>query len=122
MKILAVGYACNPYGGSEPGVGWTAVCRIARKNDVFVLTDIHNKPGWDRATEEGIIPANIKVRFLRDRSACSANRLIAHIQSWLNYRAFNRLVLKEAEAWQKKENFDLCHQVTIHAGKKALSR
>jgi len=114
-KVLAVGYACNPYGGSEPGVGWTAVCRIARKHDVYVLTDIHNKAGWDRGAEAGMIPDNVKVRFLRDRSACSQNRLIAHLQSWLNYSAFNRQVLRAAEEWHRETGFDLCHQVTIAA-------
>jgi glycosyltransferase involved in cell wall biosynthesis len=115
MKILAVGYACNPYGGSEPGVGWTAVCRIARNHDVCVLTDIHNKAGWDRAAAEGIIPSNVQVRFLRHRSACSSNRFIAHVQSWLNYSSFNRQVLSAARSWHGQEAFDLCHQVTIAA-------
>lgn len=113
MKVLAVGYACNPYGGSEPGVGWAAVCRIARHHDVFVLTDVHNREGWERGAREGRIPVNVKVRFLRDRSACSPNRLVAHIQSWLNYSSFNRKVLAAAEAWHREEGFDLCHQVTI---------
>lgn len=115
MKILTVGYACNPYGGSEPGVGWAAVCRIAENHDVRVLTDIHNKAGWDKGALAGMIPSNIKVRFLRDRSACSSNRFIAHIQSWLNYSSFNRQVLAAAQAWHEEEKFDLCHQVTIAA-------
>jgi glycosyltransferase involved in cell wall biosynthesis len=115
MKILTVGYACNPYGGSEPGVGWTAICRIARNHDVWVITDIHNKPGWDKGAANGVIPPNIKVRFLRDHSACSPNRFIAHIQSWLNYSAFNRKVLEVALDWHREIGFDLCHQVTIAA-------
>jgi glycosyltransferase involved in cell wall biosynthesis len=55
----------------------------------------------------------VKVRFLRDRSACSENRLIAHMQSWLNYASFNRQVLTAAMAWHAEECFDLCHQVTL---------
>lgn len=113
MKILVSGYACDPYGGSEPGVGWTAVTRIAKEHDVCVLTDIHNKKGWERGYAEGLVPANIKVRFLRERSACSENRLIAHIQSWLNYRDFTSKVLVAAREWHAEESFDLCHQVTI---------
>lgn len=113
MKVLVSAYACDPYRGSEPGVGWTAVCRIARRHEVFVLTDVHNRAGWDRASAEGAIPPNIQVRFLRDRSACSENRFIAHIQSWLNYASFNRQVLQAAKAWHKDVGFDLCHQVTI---------
>jgi glycosyltransferase involved in cell wall biosynthesis len=115
MKILVVGYACNPYGGSEPGVGWAAVCRIARRHEVRVITDIHNKSGWDKAAEAGLIPSNVRVRFLRKNSSCSANRFIAHIQSWISYRTFNCKVLDAARAWHEEENFDLCHQVTIAA-------
>ncbi len=115
MKILISAYACNPYGGSEPGVGWTAVCRIAMRHDVCVLTDIHNKAGWEKGAAEGVIPPNIQVRFLRDRSACSSNRFIAHLQSWLNYSSFNRQVLAAALQWHEEEKFDLCHQVTIAA-------
>lgn len=113
MKILVCGYACDPFGGSEPGVGWTAVTRIARLHEVCVITDIHNRKGWEQGFAEGLVPANVKVRFLRDRSACSQNRLIAHIQSWLNYRDFNKRVLAAALEWHQEENFDLCHQVTI---------
>ena len=115
MKILVSAYACNPYGGSEPGVGWAAVCRISLNHDVWVLADIHNREGWDKAAREGVIPPNVQVRFLRDRSRCSSNRFIAHIQSWLNYASFNRQVLAAAEAWHREIGFELCHQVTIAA-------
>ena len=113
MKILVSAYACDPYRGSEPGVGWAAVCRIARQHDVFVLADVHNQSGWEKGAREGIIPANVKVRFLRDHSACSENRFGAHLQSWVNYGAFNRLVLAAAESWHQEIGFDLCHQVTV---------
>lgn len=113
MKILVSAYACNPFAGSEPGVGWTAVCRIAKDHEVFVITDVHNREGWTRGEQEGVIPSNIHVRFLRDRSACSANRFVAHLQSWINYSSFNRQILAAAKAWHREENFDLCHQVTI---------
>ena len=57
------------------------MCRMARSREVFLLTDIHNLAGWDIGAEKGIIPPNVQVRFLRDRSACSENRLVAHLQS-----------------------------------------
>lgn len=113
MKILVTGYACDPYRGSEPGVGWRAVCRIALQYDVCVITDIHNKAGWDKAGIEGIIPPNVRVRFVRKLNATPENRWIAHLQSWRNCSAFNRLVLDAALAWYQEEKFDLCHQVTV---------
>lgn len=115
MRILVSAYACNPFGGSEPGVGWAAVCRIAAAHEVFVLTDIHNREGWERGAREGKIPSNVQVRFVRENSPCSRNRFIAHIQSWMNYADFNRRVLSAARAWHEQEHFDLCHQVTIAA-------
>ncbi len=115
MKILVSAYACNPYGGSEPGVGWAAVCRIALHHDVWVLADIHNREGWEKGARESVIPPNVQVRFLRDHSACSSNRFIAHIQSWLNYANFNRKVLAAAVSWHREIGFELCHQVTIAA-------
>jgi glycosyltransferase involved in cell wall biosynthesis len=115
MKILVSAYACDPYRGSEPGVGWDAVCRIARRHEVCVLTDDHNRAGWERAAKEQIIPDHVNVRFLRREKPCSQNRFVAHLQSWLSYRAFTRLVLKAAQEWHAEIGFDLCHQVTIAA-------
>jgi glycosyltransferase involved in cell wall biosynthesis len=62
-----------------------------------------------------MIPSNVRVRFIRKRSSAIHNPFIAHIDSWLSYAAFNRLVLPAAEAWHREVGFDLCHQVTIAA-------
>ncbi|MFT6793480.1 MAG: glycosyltransferase involved in cell wall biosynthesis [Rubritalea sp.] len=114
-KILVSAYACNPYLGSEPGVGWTAVCRIARDHKVYVLADANHKVSWEKARSEEIIPANIEVKFIRKPTKYLENRFIARIQSWLWYTSFNRLVLSAAQEWHEEQNFDLCHQVTIAA-------
>jgi glycosyltransferase involved in cell wall biosynthesis len=115
MKVLVSAYACDPYRGSEPGVGWAAVSRIARKHDVYVLTDIHNAEGWERARAEGIIPGNVRVKMLRKRHFNCENRFIAHLLSWMNYFQFNSMVLEAAREWHGEIGFDLCHQVTIAA-------
>jgi glycosyltransferase involved in cell wall biosynthesis len=62
-----------------------------------------------------VIPSNVHVRFVRERASAIRNPFIAHIDSWLSYAAFNRLVLEAAEAWHREVGFDLCHQVTIAA-------
>ncbi len=113
MKILISAYACDPYRGSEAGVGWRAVCRIAQRHDVCVLTNPHNQEGWERAAGEGLIPPNIQVRFVQGSTSCSRSRFVARFQSWLNYASFNRRVFADALAWHAEEHFDLCHQVTI---------
>lgn len=115
MKILIAAFACSPYHGSEPGVGWTAVCRIAMRHDVWVLVDDENRSGWEEGVREKLIPSNVQVRFLRKFTAYSKNRLIARCQSWLHYASFSRQVLRAALTWHSEIGFDLCHQVTIAA-------
>lgn len=115
MKIFISAFACNPDQGSEPGVGWTAVTRIAKDHDVFVMTDINHKKDWDKAKQQGLVPNNLHVRFIGESKNYFKNRFLARIQSWLWYAAFTRLVLKAALAWHEEERFDLCHQVTIAA-------
>jgi glycosyltransferase involved in cell wall biosynthesis len=42
LKILAIAYACDPYKGSESGVGWGWVNAIAANHDVTVITADYN--------------------------------------------------------------------------------
>ena len=115
MKILVSAYACDPYRGSESGVGWAAVCRIARDHEVWVLTDDQNRAGWEQGARDGIIPERVKVQFLRKSRDHCKNRFIARLQDWLRYADFNRKVLAAAHAWHAQVGFEMCHQVTIAA-------
>jgi glycosyltransferase involved in cell wall biosynthesis len=115
MKILVVAYACDPYRGSESGVGWAAVCRIARHHDVWVLANDSNRAGWERGASEGIIPSNVHVRFLRKSRNHLKNRFLARLQDWLRVADFNSKVLTAAHAWHAEVGFDISHQVTIAA-------
>ena len=113
MKILISAYACNPYVGSEPGVGWAAVRRIARKHDVVVLTGGRARHDLKRARKEGLIPENVRFVHLEEVAEFHPNRFLARLQNWMRYRAFNQRVLAEAVKLHEREAFDLCHQVTI---------
>ncbi len=113
MRVLVAAYSCDPYRGSEAGVGWRALQRIAARHEVCALVNRHNQEGWERAREAGLIPAGVRVRFVAGGVACSPNRLVARAQSWLNYATFQRKLLGEALAWHREEKFDLCHQITI---------
>lgn len=39
MKVLINSYACSPYKGSEPGMGWNFVDALSKDNDVYVITE-----------------------------------------------------------------------------------
>lgn len=113
MKILVSAYACSPYKGSEPGVGWAAVLRIASKHEVLVITGSRGRSDLERAAKEGLIPHNVRFAHLDEVVEFHPNRFLARLQNWMRYRSFNRRVLAEALKLHQREKFDLCHQVTI---------
>lgn len=43
VKVLVSAYACEPYRGSEPGVGWNWAKQIARFAEVWVITRANNR-------------------------------------------------------------------------------
>jgi glycosyltransferase involved in cell wall biosynthesis len=47
-KILAIAYACNPFKGSEEGVGWGWVNMISQKNDVWVILAEYHRADINR--------------------------------------------------------------------------
>ena len=47
MKIFVSAYACEPYYGSEPGIGWNFCNEMCRHHDVWVLTRANNQPAID---------------------------------------------------------------------------
>jgi glycosyltransferase involved in cell wall biosynthesis len=49
-RILVCAYACSPYRGSEPGVGWGWINMIARFGETWVLTDAANREDIERET------------------------------------------------------------------------
>ena len=48
MKILMSAYACEPFKGSEPEVGWQWALQMARFHDVTVLTRSNNRENIER--------------------------------------------------------------------------
>jgi len=112
MKVIISAIACAPGEGSEGGVGWRAVQRIAREHDVRVITQEMNRPSWERAEREGTVPRSVRVRYVDCGTGWHPNRMIARIQSWTRYLKFSREVLDMAKAWHDEEPADLVHQVT----------
>lgn len=56
LKVLVSAYACEPYQGSEPGVGWNWIRQIARFHDVWVLTRSSNRKAIEEATGRNALP------------------------------------------------------------------
>lgn len=59
-RVLVCAYACEPSRGSEPGVGWGAVCGLARYHDLLVVTRTNNRA----QIEAESLPPDVNVRFV----------------------------------------------------------
>jgi glycosyltransferase involved in cell wall biosynthesis len=112
MKLLLSSIACDPYGGSEGIYGWYVVSALAKEHDCFVITGGDSMPSLHRAQQEGLIPTNLKFRFLGQPSHYNPNRLIARFQSWSRFFMFTKSLLPCARSWHAEEGFDLVQHIT----------
>ena len=65
-----------------------------------------------RAQAEGLIPPNLKFRFLGQPKHYHPNRLIARFQSWVRFFIFTQRLLASANSWHAVEGFDLVQHIT----------
>ena len=112
MKVLISAIACDPYGGSEGIYGWYVVSALTKDHDCFVITGGDSMPSLRRAQEEGLIPPNLKFRFLGQPKHYHPNRLIARFQSWVRFFIFTQRLLASAKSWHAEEGFDLVQHIT----------
>jgi glycosyltransferase involved in cell wall biosynthesis len=112
MKLLLSSIACDPFGGSEGIYGWYAVSALAKQHDCFVITGGDSMPSLRRAQEEGLIPPNLKFRFLGNPKPYHPNRLFARFQSWLRFFIFTKRLLASAQSWHADQDFDLAQHIT----------
>ena len=112
MKLLLSAIACDPFGGSEGIYGWYVVSSLAKEHDCFVITGGDSMPSLQRAQKEGMIPTNLKFRFLGKPKAYSPNRLLARFQGWLRFFIFTKRLFSVAQSWHAEENFSVAQHVT----------
>lgn len=60
MKIFISAYACEPYKGSEPGIGWNFVNQLSKCHEVHVLTRANNREAIEAETS---LKDNPNLRF-----------------------------------------------------------
>lgn len=114
LKILLGCYACDPGYGSEPGMGWNFVSNIARQHDVHAIVE---KGEFEEiltrfAEEHPEAVQNITFHFVPRTHHNTLRKIWPPSYYWF-YRAWHRKAYKLAVELDKKENFDIVHQVTI---------
>lgn len=106
MKILLSAFACEPGGGSEPGIGWDWATELARIADVVVLTD-----GSFRSTIEAELERvprpNMSFVYLG-----RGPRGYEGLSVYPYYAAWQRRALQIARGLHDLHDFDVAHHLT----------
>jgi len=120
-KVIVTAYACNPYKGSEEGVGWNWIKMIAGLSEPWVLVAAYHQNDIERYLREH--PGELtNVHFLYvwhkpwhyqptpgwKRIEDSALKPIMNMA----YALWLRDAFKLAEQLYQTEHFDLAHQLT----------
>ena len=114
LKVLLGCYACDPNYGSEPGMGWNFVSNIAKYHDVHAIVEEGEfKETLTRFAEENPDKVkNITFHFVSRTHHNTLRKIWPPSYYWF-YRTWHRRAYKLAVELNKKENFDIVHQVTL---------
>lgn len=114
LKILFGAYSCDPYRGSEPGVGWNFVTGVAKYHKVHVLVNaLEFQQSLTKYCEDyPEAVKNITFHFI-PATFYPLLRKIYPPSFYHFYRKWQKRAYKYAVELDKKENFDLVHQVTL---------
>ncbi|MDT7522968.1 glycosyltransferase [Rhodoferax sp. TBRC 17198] len=108
MKILLSAFACAPNTGSEAGGGWVYACELAKKHQVWVLTDVSRKLLIEKFSDP--LPSNLQFVYYRPSwlSTLSLNSKTAH----LIYQAWQMGAWRIAKKLDEDHDFDVCWHLT----------
>ena len=114
-KILAIAYACDPYRGSEEGVGWGWVNMIAAQYDVVCVTALGNRDSIERYHKESGIPSAVAFHYIEHTWSRAMTRLWS--LAWTTYfiwtyRKWQGKAYGLARRLDQEHHFDLCHLIT----------
>lgn len=103
MKILVSAYGCEPYKGSESGVGWNWVKRMSLKHELWVITRANNKEEIQKCSDAWVnrihweyydLPESVRKLKKGDKGL------------YLYYYLWQRGIIPLAKELQEKVGFD----------------
>lgn len=112
--MLISAYACSPYQGSEPGVGWGFVYALAKLHDLWVIVEEEKFRGDIERylSENGDFANSVRFFFLRKRRNRWLRKLWPPSYYWF-YRRWNDDAFFLAQKLHREVGFDLVHQLTM---------
>ena len=114
MKILISCYACSPNKGSEPGMGWNFVTGLSKFHEVHVIVE---KQKWKNPILEYLVSnpqssKNLFFYFIKKKRNKLLRKIWPPSYYWY-YKKWQRLAYDLALLLDKKEDFDIIHQLNM---------
>lgn len=113
MKILVNCYACSPYKGSEPGMGWNFVKCLSRNHELHIITEKKFKQDIDKYFSENPEERKYYSFYFINRERHNILRKIYPPSYYWFYEKWQKKVLLFAKELDKKHNFDIVHQLNM---------
>lgn len=113
MKILINCYACSPYRGSEPGMGWHFVKALAHYHELHIITESKWKKDLDKYFSENPTEKQLfHFYFIRKNRHKRLRKIWPPSYYWF-YREWQRKTLQLAKELDAREHFDIVHQLNM---------
>lgn len=115
MKILISCYACSPYRGSEPGMGWNFISGLAKKgHELYVITE---KEKWESditnyMKEHLSEYSNVHFYFIKKKRARLLRKIWPPSYYWF-YKAWQKKAFQLARTLNNEIDFDIIHQLNM---------
>lgn len=113
MKILVNCYACSPYKGSEPGMGWNFVKSLCHLHELHIITESKFQSDLNRYFEEHPEERVFYHFYFIEKKRHKKLRKIWPPSYYWFYKAWQKKALILAKTLDKKENFDVIHQLNM---------
>lgn len=114
MKVLVSCYACSPYKGSEPGMGWKFVHALSKKHELHVIVEGEKfREPIERYFNDHPEESNtIKFYYINKRRHHLLRKIWPPSYYWF-YNNWQKKAYKLALKLDSVEHFDIVHQLNM---------
>lgn len=113
MKILVNCYACSPYKGSEPGMGWNFVKCLSKYHELHIITESKFQEDLDKYFNENPEEKrNYNFYFLKRERHNLLRKIYPPSYYWF-YKKWQKKVLIFSQELDKHYHFDIIHQLNM---------
>jgi glycosyltransferase involved in cell wall biosynthesis len=113
LNILVSAYACSPYRGSEPGMGWNFISELSKYHRLTVITEkLEFKKDIEKYLENSPKIFNIEFHYIARKHHNTLRKIWPPSYYWF-YKIWQKKAFQLALELDIKEDFDMVHQLNM---------